>query len=221
MSVIFGEIGKFIDQVIVDRVLRDNLKIGRLLFRGKSLDVPEELHGFSHIGKEKTRGEQEYIITQDLNGTYVFSSKDICMINHIHELVKAGIQSLKIEGRMKSILYISSIVRAYRQAIDHWADPSILYNKDVIDKELNIVSHREFCTGFFFEKPMQNANTTKGGLYKRKIRLAALVIGIKKERAILKVYNTISKDDNLEYIGPNMKTISIGKIILLLFYKDY
>ena len=52
-------------------------------------------------------------------------------------------------------------------------------------------------------------------MYKRKIRLAALVIGIKKERAILKVYNTISKDDNLEYIGPNMKTISIGKIILL------
>ncbi|MCK4798561.1 MAG: U32 family peptidase, partial [Spirochaetes bacterium] len=145
---------------------------------------------WEYILKEKTRGEQEYIITQDLNGTYVFSSKDICMINHIHELVKAGIQSLKIEGRMKSILYISSIVRAYRQAIDHWADPSVSYDKDVIDKELNIVSHREFCTGFFFEKPMQNANTTKGGVYKRKIRLAALVIGIKKERAILKVYNT-------------------------------
>ena len=170
---------------------------------------------WEYILKEKTRGEQEYEICENYDGTYIFSSKDLCMIDYIDDMVKAGIDSFKIEGRMKSILYISSIVRAYRNAIDYWQDKRVLYDKNAIEKELDVVSHREFCTGFFYDKPMEKANTTKGGVYKRKIRLAALIedINIKEEKAILKVYNTICDTDKIEYIAPEMKTIEVGRII--------
>lgn len=170
---------------------------------------------WEYILKEKTRGEQEYEVLEDYDGTYIFSSKDLCMIDHIDDMVNAGIDSFKIEGRMKSILYISSIVRAYRNAIDHWYHKKINYDKNIILKELDVVSHREFCTGFFYNKPMKQANTTKGGVYKRKIRLAALIedVLINEEKAILKVYNTININDKIEYIAPGMKTIEIGKIV--------
>ena len=164
------------------------------------------------IIKEKSRLNQEYPVEQNSNGTYIFSSKDICMIDHIDNLIEAGIGSFKIEGRMKSILYISSIVRAYRQAIDNRYDKKINYDREEIEKELNVVSHREFCTGFFYDKPQDNPNITKGGIYKRKIRLAALIIGVNENRAILKIYNTFGIKDNIEYIAPFMKTIQIGKI---------
>lgn len=168
---------------------------------------------WEYVLKEKTRGEQEYEAYEDHDGTYIFSSKDICMIDHIDDMVKAGIDSFKIEGRMKSILYISSIVRAYRNAIDHWLDKKIPYDKNEVSNELDVVSHREFCTGFFYDRSMEKSNTTKGGIYKRKIRLAALVEDVKENSAILKIYNSINDTDNIEYIGPNMKTIKVGRII--------
>ena len=162
--------------------------------------------------KEKTRGEQEYLMSEDETGSYVFSSKDICMIDHIGNLINAGVSSFKIEGRMKSILYISSIVRAYRRAIDHQADSSIEYNYEEIKNELEVVSHREFSTGFFYDSPKKNANTTKGGVYKRKIRLAAMITGNNGDKALLKIYNTITDKDKIEFIAPDMKTVKIGKI---------
>lgn len=167
---------------------------------------------------EKTRQDQEYIVEENEEGTYVFSSKDISMIYNIDDLINAGIKSFKIEGRMKSILYISSIIRAYRQAIDHWADKSISFNKTDIKKELDIVSHREFCTGFFYKSPKKTSNTTKGGLYKREIRLAGLVTQTSGKRASLKLYNTITEKDKFEYIGPKMRTEPVSKIVI--FDKD-
>lgn len=162
--------------------------------------------------KERSRGEQNYDITEDDEGTYILSSKDMCMIDHIEDLIRAGISSLKIEGRMKSILYISSIIRAYRQAIDHIFDPEIPYIKEDIDNELNIVSHREFSTGFFYDSPQEEAQTTRGGVYKREIRLAAMVNEIKGDRALLKVYNTMKTDGIFEYIAPGMRTVKLGSI---------
>jgi putative protease len=166
------------------------------------------------ILKEKTRPDQDYEISEDEEGTYILSSKDMCMIDHIDDMINAGITSLKIEGRMKSILYISSIVRAYRQAIDHYYDNNILYDRDQIENELNVVSHREFSTGFFYDNPMETANVTKNTIYKREMRLAALIEDFRNNKLILKIYNTINIDDKIEYIGKNMKTIKVKKIIL-------
>jgi U32 family peptidase len=167
---------------------------------------------WEYILKEKNRPDQNYEITEDEEGTYILSSKDICMIDHVGDMVKAGISSFKIEGRMKSILYISSIVRAYRQAIDNYFDDKVIYDRKEIDKELNVVSHREFSTGFFYKKPLEDANLTKNPVYRREMRLAGLVEGIKNGRLILKIYNAVRIEDRLEYIGRNMKTVSIGMI---------
>ncbi|HOL58006.1 MAG TPA: U32 family peptidase [Spirochaetota bacterium] len=169
------------------------------------------------ILKEKNRKDQDFEIEEDERGTYVLSSKDLCMIRYIKELAEAGVTLLKIEGRMKSILYISSIVRAYRVAIDCYInnrEPDF----DFINKELNIVSHREFSTGFFFENPIKNANITHNLTYIREYRLGAMVIGNNKDKAILKIYNSISKDDIMEYISPVDKTYIIKNIDL--FDKD-
>ncbi len=163
------------------------------------------------ILKEKNRPDQNYEIEEDERGTYLFSSKDLCMIQYIDRLIDAGITSFKIEGRMKSILYISSIVRSYRLAIDSYFNKKKL-DYDFINKELNIVSHREFSTGFFFNSPMKNANITLNTTYFREYRLGAMVIDQKNEKAILKIYNSLTQNDIMEYISPIDKTYLIKKI---------
>ena len=173
---------------------------------------------WEYVLRENSRPDQEYPIEQDEIGTYILSSKDICMINHLDKLIESGITSFKIEGRMKSILYLSSIIRAYRRATDCYFDKLLVYDKEQIDYELNIVSHREFSTGFFFDSPQERPNQTDNTEYKRDTRLAALVINTEGDKAVLKVYNKMTTSDVYEYIGPDMKTVKVGKIIL--FDKD-
>jgi U32 family peptidase len=168
---------------------------------------------WEYVLREKTRPDQDYEIIENEEGSYILSSKDICMIDKIKDLIEHGIDSFKIEGRMKSILYISSIVRAYRQAIDNYFDPGILYDNIMIKNEMNVVSHREFSTGYFYDSPEMNANVTINPVYKREMRLAALVEKVRGERLILKIFNTINTKNNLEYIGRNMKTLKISKIV--------
>jgi U32 family peptidase len=168
---------------------------------------------WEYVLREKTRPDQDYEIIENEEGSYILSSKDICMIDNIKDLIEHGIDSFKIEGRMKSILYISSIVRAYRQAIDNYFDPGILYDNIMIKNEMNVVSHREFSTGYFYDSPEMKANVTINPVYKREMRLAALVEKVRGERLILKIFNTINTKNNLEYIGRNMKTLKISKIV--------
>jgi len=153
---------------------------------------------------EKSRPNDHFIIDEDNNGSYILSSKDLAMIDYLDELIEAGIDSFKIEGRMKSILYISSIIRSYRNKIDHYYDKNILYDREFIEKELSVVSHREFCTGFFYDSPQNNPNViTTEVSYQREMRLGAMVEDIKEGRAVLKIFNKLSKDNKLEYISLN------------------
>jgi putative protease len=97
-------------------------------------------------------------IQEDHRGTYIFNSKDLCMIEHIPELIQAGITSLKIEGRMKSINYLASTVKVYREAIDaYYANPENFRLKKEWVKQLASITHREYCTGFYFNDPDQVA----------------------------------------------------------------
>ena len=118
---------------------------------------------------------------------------------------------------MKTLLYISAIIASYRAAIDHVCDGTPL-DREAIERELNVVSHRDFSTGFFYKSPMENANINEGTQYNREMRLAALVTGTNGERASLKIYNTISSDTVLEYVAPNLKITPIGRTEL--FNKD-
>ncbi len=103
---------------------------------------------------------------QDTDGTFVFSSKDLCMIEHIPELVEAGIDSFKIEGRMKSAYYTASVTNAYRQAYDAYVgNPDGYVFNPQLKRETELVSHREYDTGFYFVSPHINAQVCKENVY--------------------------------------------------------
>ncbi len=106
---------------------------------------------------EEKRPESPFPIEQNELGTFIMSSKDMCTIEHIPELVRAGIHSFKIEGRMKSAYYTAVVTNAYRMAIDAYlADPDGYTYDPRLWRELDSVSHREYCTGFYLDRPMEN-----------------------------------------------------------------
>lgn len=105
---------------------------------------------------EAKRPGEYHPIQEDRFGTYIFNSKDLCLINHIPELIDAGISSLKIEGRMKGINYLASTVKVYREAIDTYlANRDTYRTREDWVEELESLSHRLYCTGFYFGDPDQ------------------------------------------------------------------
>ena len=112
---------------------------------------------------EKTRPNEYMPIVEDDRGTYIFNSKDLCMIQHIPELIDAGIMSLKIEGRIKTCFYVGTVIKAYREAIDDYLkDPTIYESKkDYYLQEVAKASYRGFTTGFYYGKP----NAQESDLY--------------------------------------------------------
>ena len=104
---------------------------------------------------EETRPGEYLPVYENERGTYIFNSKDLCMIEHIPELVEAGIDSFKIEGRMKTALYVAVVTRTYRQAIDDYMKDEALYRSrmDYYKEEIAKCTYRQFTTGFFFGKP--------------------------------------------------------------------
>ncbi|MBW2201393.1 MAG: U32 family peptidase, partial [Deltaproteobacteria bacterium] len=105
---------------------------------------------------EELRPGQYLPLTEDDRGSYIFSSKDLCMIGHIPDMIRAGICALKIEGRMKGIHYLAAVVKAYREAIDAYYNHSEAYVvTEEWTKELSSINHRGYCTGFYFGNPDQ------------------------------------------------------------------
>ncbi len=106
---------------------------------------------FRYSVVEETRPGRFMPVEEDDRGTYIFNSKDLCMIEHIPEMIKAGITSLKIEGRMKGINYVASAVKVYREAIDsYYESPAEYLVKDEWIEELSRISNRGYCAGFYF-----------------------------------------------------------------------
>ena len=128
------------------RCLLSSFMCGRDANRG---DCAQSCRWKYYLMEEKRPGEY-YPITEDERGTFILNSKDLCMIEHIPELVAAGVSSFKIEGRMKSSFYVSTVVRAYRRALDAYLnDPeNYVFSQEWLD-EVSKVSHRSFTTGFF------------------------------------------------------------------------
>jgi putative protease len=153
---------------------------------------------------EKKRDGMYFPISEDKNGTYILNSRDMCMIEHIPELVKAGIDSFKIEGRAKSSYYAAVITNAYRAAIDEYfsSDDENYVVSDWIKEETGKVSYREYCTGFYFGSPSQDAQIFYDGGYKREWDVAAVVIESDGEYLTVEQRNKFIIGDELEIIEP-------------------
>lgn len=157
-----------------------------------------------HLVEEK-RPEDQFPIVEDERGTYVLSSKDICMISHIPELIAAGISSFKIEGRIKGAFYAASVTKAYREAVDLYMQSPDAYREDERwQTMLNRTVHREFATGFYFDKPMENAQIFPEKTYHRPAFVVGVVTGYDAQKgcAIVSQRNKIFQGDTLHVLMP-------------------
>ena len=150
-------------------------------------------------------------IGEDHSGTYIMNARDMCMIEHIPEMVKAGITSFKIEGRAKSSYYTAVITNAYRAAIDGYLkNPTDDYKPEqwMID-ETRKVSHREYCTGFFFSDPRDDAQIFYDGVYKRNWNVMAEVNSQENGRVYVTQRNRFFEGDELEIMVAGSEPITI------------
>ena len=144
-------------------------------------------------------------IEEHPDGTFIMSSKDMCMIEHVPELVESGITSFKIEGRMKSAYYAAVVTNAYRAAIDGYLADKENYTLDERWlRELDSVSHREYCTGYYYDKPMENAQTCTQNGYLREKSYLAVCVDYDAETGIAKFIqrNKAKVGDDVEIITP-------------------
>ena len=155
---------------------------------------------------EETRPGQYFPINEEKNGTYIFNSRDLCMIEHIPELVDAGVDSFKIEGRAKSEYYTAIVTYAYRNAIDEYLkNPTDDFKPSqwILD-EMEKMSHREYTTGFNFG-PIENGQVTDTGGYIRNWDVCALFKDYSNGRLIVSQRNRFFEGDELEVVEPGKK----------------
>lgn len=158
--------------------------------------------------EEKRQGEY-FPIEEDENGTYIMNSKDMCMIDHIEELMNLGVASLKIEGRNKSEYYVAVVVNAYRKAIDlYYENPDNYKLLDSIKNEMFKVSHRRYYTGFFFGEPREDGIIYDTNDHVKEYDMVAIVLSYdeKTKIAYCKQRNKFVKGDYIEIFSPEFKS---------------
>ena len=154
--------------------------------------------------EEKRPGEY-FPIGEDEGGAYILNSRDMCMIDHIPELIDAGLDSLKIEGRAKSAYYAAVVTGAYRHAIDAALAGQPL--EPVWRDEVEKVSHRPYSTGFYFGEPGQHTSHSR---YVRYWQIMAVVTSCAPDgTALCELRNKLSAGDELELVGPGLKPVPV------------
>ena len=188
------------------RCILSDYMVGRDANRG---DCAQPCRWKYHL-MEETRPGQYFPINQEENGTYIFNSKDLCMIEHIPELVAAGVDSFKIEGRAKSAYYTAVVTHAYRQALDaYFAHPSPDFRvPDWVLAEMEKMSHRVYTTGFNFG-PLQNGQELNTGGYVRNWDVCALYRDQQGNRLIVDQRNRFFEGDILEVLEPGQKPYTL------------
>ncbi len=184
------------------RCLLSNYMVGRDANRG---DCAHPCRWKYHLVEEKRPGEY-FPVFEDDKGTFILNSKDLCMIEHIPQLVNAGIRSFKIEGRVKSAYYVATAVRSYRMAIDeYFKDPhNYSFKKEWMD-EIKKASHRDFTTGFYFGKPTEEDQVYGSSSYIRGYDFVGLVLDYDEKTglATIEQRNRMFIGDEIEVFGPN------------------
>lgn len=159
-----------------------------------------------HLMEEKRPGEY-FPVYEDERGTYIFNSKDLCLISKIPEIIESGVTSLKIEGRVKTEYYVASVVKAYREAIDaYYRDGSHYVFDEKLEDELKKVSHRRYCTGFFEGKTDENSQVYETSSYVRDYDIVGIVLDYDENTGIATIEqrNRFFRGDELEIIQPQV-----------------
>ncbi|MGI6554154.1 MAG: peptidase U32 family protein [Bacillota bacterium] len=184
------------------RCLLSSFLTGRSANRG---DCSHPCRWEYQLVEQKRPGEFYPIIEED-RGTFILNANDMCMIEHIPELIEAGIDSLKIEGRMKSVHYVATVVKNYREAIDSFLeDPDNWQCRPQWLEELKKVSHRAYSTGFYFNKPSADDQTYDSSGYIRTHEFVGKVLEYDSttKRALIEQRNKFSIGDIVEIFGPS------------------
>ena len=168
------------------------------------------------VVEEKRPGE--YLpVYENERGTYIFNSKDLCMIEHIPELIDAGIDSFKIEGRMKTALYVATVARTYRKAIDDYQKDPELYKKNMpwyLDQISNC-TYRQFTTGFFFGKPYHETQIYDNNTYIREYTYLGIVGAVENGLARIEQRNKFSVGETIEIMKPDGSNVE-AKVLRIL-----
>lgn len=163
------------------------------------------------VVEEKRPGE--YLpVYENERGTYIFNSKDLCMIEHIPELIEAGIDSFKIEGRMKTALYVATVARTYRKAIDDYLTSPEKYkeNMDWYLEQISNCTYRQFTTGFFFGKPSEESQIYDNNTYIKEYTYLGIV-GERSEEGLYQIEqrNKFSVGEQIEVMKPDGRNILV------------
>ena len=160
---------------------------------------------------EETRPGEYYPVFENERGTYIFNSKDLCMIEHIPELVESGVDSLKIEGRMKTALYVATVARTYRKALDDYKKDPELYRKNMpwyLDQISNC-TYRQFTTGFFFGKPNEESQIYDSNTYVKEYTYLGIIGEEKDGTYRIEQRNKFSVGETIEVMKPNGENVEV------------
>ena len=168
------------------------------------------------VVEEKRPGE--YLpVYENERGTYIFNSKDLCMIEHIPELMESGIDSFKIEGRMKTALYVATVARTYRRAIDDYKQSPELYREHMAwyQEQISNCTYRQFTTGFFFGKPDHETQIYDNNTYIREYTYLGIVGAVENGLARIEQRNKFSVGETIEIMKPDGSNVE-AKVLRIL-----
>ena len=160
---------------------------------------------------EESRSGEYFPVYENERGTYIFNSKDLCMIEHIPELMDAGIDSFKIEGRMKTALYVATVARTYRKAIDDYQKDPELYRKNMpwyLDQISNC-TYRQFTTGFFFGKPDETTQIYDSNTYNKEYTYLGICGAIRDGLCRIEQRNKFSVGETIEIMKPDGRNVEV------------
>ena len=161
---------------------------------------------------EESRPGEYFPGYENERGTFIFNSKDLCMIEHIPDLINAGIDSFKIEGRMKTALYVATVARTYRKAIDDYLKDPALYEKNMswYQEQISNCTYRQSTTGFFYGKPTQEAQIYDNNTYIKEYTYLGIVGETNEEgKYCISQRNKFSVGEQIEVMKPNGDNIEV------------
>ncbi len=161
---------------------------------------------------EETRPGEYMPVYENERGTYIFNSRDLCMIEHMDDILNSGISSLKIEGRMKTALYVATVARTYRRAMDDYLESPQKYREHMAwyQEQISNCTYRQFTTGFFYGKPDQNAQIYDSNTYVREYTYLGYAESV-DERGLVQVTqrNKFTVGEHIEVMKPDGRDVHV------------